>query len=164
MIILDTIQINWEKNVTKFANIANSKKPKFDKKGFYAILSGVLEKDEKGNNQYGKIKLLYIGQAFDQILRKRIPQKHDAYACVNNYKKKHPNVEILVMLGTIEKSTVGKLTQQLFNDIECCLIFSNNPLCNETCQDCYSGRDLKIVNTGHPYPLEKESTCAEKKK
>lgn len=157
---MDTIHINWDKSVTQFNDIKDSKKSKFDGKGFYAILGGIYEPK---TNEWTSLKLLYIGQAFDQTLRERIPQEHTAYKCVFDYKKQHSNVGIVVMLGSIEKSTVERVTQELFNDIECCLVFSNKPLCNETCQDCYSGRDLKIVNTGHPYPLKDESNCSEKK-
>lgn len=155
---LDTIHINWDETVIQFHNIKDSKNPKLDEKGFYAILGATYDSETE---KWGNIELLYIGQAFEQTLRERIPQEHPAYECVFDYQKKHSGVGIVVMLGTIEKSTVEKSTQQLFNDIECCLVFSNKPLCNTSCKESYSGRELKIINTEHPYPLEKEHSCTE---
>lgn len=150
---MDTVDIHWDENVIQFNNVKGSKNPKLDGKGFYAILGAVFEpKTEK----WGSIKLLYTGQAFDQDLRKRILQEHPAYKCVFNYEKRHSGVGIVVMLGAIRKSTFERYTQQIFNDIECCLIFCNQPLCNTSCKESYSGRDLKVINIGHPYPLKKE--------
>ena len=92
------------------------------------------------SEKWGNLELLYIGQAFDQTLRKRIPQDHPAYECVLQYQKEHSNVDIIVLIGLIENSTVERLTQQLFDDVECCLIFCNQPLCNITCKESCSGR------------------------
>lgn len=157
---MDTVHIDWDETVIRFKNVKDSKRPKLDKKGFYAILGAVFNTKTK---KWGTLKLLYIGQAFDQNLRERVPQEHPAYECVFNYQKKHSSVDIVVMLGTIKKSTVQKSTQQLFNDIECCLILCNQPLCNTSCKDSYSGRDLKVINAGHPFPLKKECSCSETK-
>lgn len=155
---MDTVHIDWDEIVIRFNNVGDSKRPKLDEKGFYAVLGAVYNPK---TDKWGNIKLLYIGQAFDQTLRERIPQEHPAYACVFDYQRRHSGVCIVVMLGTVEKSTVAKLTQQLLNDIECCLIFCNQPLCNTSCEESYSGRDLKVINTGHSYPLKKECSCSE---
>jgi len=154
---MDTVHINWEESVIRFSNIKDSNNSKLDGKGFYAILGAIYNAEK---NNWGNIKLLYIGQAFGQTLRERIQQEHPAYECVFDYQKKYSNVGIVVMLGVIEKSTVEKLTQQLFDDIECCLVFRNQPLCNTSCKESYSGRDLKVINTGHPYPLKEECPCS----
>lgn len=157
---METVQIDWDEIVIRFNDVEDSKRPKLDEKGFYAVLGAVYNPKTK---KWGNIKLLYIGQVFDQTLRERIPQEHPAYKCVLNYQKKHSGVGVVVMLGTVKKSTVKKSTQQLFNDIECCLIFCNQPLCNTSCKESYSGRDLKVFNTGDPYPLKKECSCSETK-
>jgi hypothetical protein len=67
------------------------------------------------------------------------------------------------MWGIIEKCTLDKITKQLFDDIECCLINSNQPICNTMCKDSYKGREIKIINDGDYSPLKKESICSEKK-
>lgn len=157
---MDTVHINWYEVVTRINWIKDSKRTELDKKGFYAILGAT---HNAKSNKWENIKLLYIGQAFDQTLRERIPQEHEAYKCVFKYQKDHSGVGIVVMVGIIKNPSVQKLTQQLFDDTECCLVFHNKPLCNTTCKESYSGRDIKVINIGHPYPLEKESTCSKTK-
>jgi hypothetical protein len=156
---MDTIHVNWPQGVVRFDKIKTFKHGEWDldKKGFYAVLGGIYNNDTK---QWQSLKLLYIGQAFDQTLRERIPQPHPAYNCAVKYQKEHSGVEFVVMIGFIEKSTVEKKTQELFDDAECCLIYCNQPLCNTTCKEAYSGRDLQIINTGDHFPLKEKCLCS----
>jgi len=154
---MDTVNIKWDDTVTQFDRIKDSKKTKLDKSGFYAILGATFNESSK---KYESLKLLYIGQAFDQTLRERIPQEHDAYKCVYDYKKNHSGTDIVVMIGLIEESSLEKQTQQIFSDIECCLIFCNKPTCNTTCQESYSGRNLQVTNTGDYTPLKEKCSCS----
>jgi len=158
---MDTVHIDWDELVIRFNLVKDSKHSKLDMKGFYAVLGAVYDPKKK---KWGNIKLLYIGQASDQTLRERIPQEHPAYECVFNYQKKHSEIGIVVMLGTIKKSTFKRHTQHVFNNIKCCLVLCNQPLCNTSCKEFYSGRDLKVINTGYPYPLNKECSCSETEK
>lgn len=156
---MDTIYINWVQGVVPLHQIKDFRHKTYDldKNGFYAILGGTYDSRSKG---WKNLKLLYIGQAFDQTLRERIPQEHPAYQCVFEYRKRHSGVDILVKIGFIEKSTVERSTQQLFDDIECCLIFCNQPLCNTTCKESYSGRDLQVINSGYYRRLKEKCTCS----
>jgi hypothetical protein len=154
---MDTVSIKWDDGITQFDQIKDSKRTNLDKSGFYAISGATFD---KSSNKWNGLKLLYIGQAFDQTLRVRIPQEHDAYKCVFDYKKNHSGTDLVVMIGIIEKSSVQKQTQQLFNDIECCLIFWNKPSCNTACQESYSGRDLEVTNTGDYTPLKDKRSCS----
>ena len=156
--IMDTVYIKWVEGVMPFNKIKDFIRKELDKKGFYALLGGTRAQNSTG---WINLKLLYVGQAFDQTLRERIPQEHPAYECVFKYQKEHSGIAIVVMIGTIEKSPVAKLTQQLFNDIECCLIFCNQPLCNTTCKESYSGRDLQVINTEDYKPLKEKCACSE---
>ena len=128
-----------------------------DKKGFYAILGGPFDST---SSSWKNLVLLYIGQAFAQTLRERISQKHPAYDCVFEYQKKHPSVDIIVKIGFVEKSTVQALTQQLFDDVECCLTYCNQPLCNTTCKESYTGRDLQVINMGDYTSLREKCFCS----
>lgn len=154
---MDTVQIKWIEGVIQFNAISEFKHQYLDKKGFYALLGARFNKE---TDRWEEIKLLYIGQAFDQTLRERIPQEHPAYKCVFEYTKKNPGKQIAVMLGIIEKSSVQKLTQELFNDVECCLISWNQPTCNTQCKESYTGRELQVTNTGGFTPLKEKSTCS----
>jgi len=155
---LDSVTVEWTQTADTFANIDKSKLPHLDEKGLYAILGAVFDKPQ---NQWTKFNLLYIGQAFDQTLRVRIPQPHDAYACFDENLKKTTKTAI-VMVGIVTQASVKPITQSLFDDVECCLIHSNQPLCNTDCKAEYKGRPLKITNTeGYP-PLKPASECAPK--
>jgi hypothetical protein len=151
----DTVNINWVKGVVPFHQIPefNHKDYDLDKNGFYAILAG-----KRKTTGWVELELLYIGQAFDQTLRERIPQEHDAYKCVFDYQQ-DSDKDILVKIGYIKESTVQKTTQ-LFDDVECCLIYCNQPLCNTLCKEKYTGRDLHIINTGSYRPLKEECYCS----
>jgi len=63
---MDTVQINWAKGVIRFDTISQSENPYLDRGGFYAILGA---KFDNASSTWKEIKLLYIGQAFDQTLR-----------------------------------------------------------------------------------------------
>jgi len=151
---MDQVQIKWFNNIP-FKTISQSENKHLDKKGFYALLGARYDKDSKN----WKVILLYIGQAFDQTLRNRIPQDHPGYECVYDYIKKNPGKEIRVMIGIIEKTNLEKITQTLFDAIECCLIFCNQPKCNTQCKESYTGRDLQVTNTGAYIPLKPKCTC-----
>jgi len=154
---MDTVSIKWDNGVTQLDRIKDSQNPDMDKSGFYAILGATFDESSK---TWKGLKLLYVGQAFEQTLRERIPQEHDAYKCVYDYKKNHSGTDLVVMIGLIEKSSIEKQTRQIFNDIECCLIFCNKPACNTTCQESYSGRDLEVTNTGDYKPLIEKCSCS----
>ncbi len=153
---MDTVQINWAQGVIRFSQISESKEENLDKTGFYAILGARFHAESRS---WKELKLLYIGQAFDQTLRQRIPQEHPGYDCVLEYPKKNPGTEIVVMLGVIEKSNFDRLTQQLFDDVECCMIYSNQPLCNVKCKETYTGRGAMIISTGDFTPLKENCAC-----
>lgn len=153
---MDTVQINWAKGAIRFDEISTSKEPYLDKEGFYAILGATFYSESKSWKDF---KLLYIGQAFNQTLRQRIPQDHPGYECVSEYRKKNRR-DIIVMVGIIGQAEAQRITQQLFDDVECCLIYCNQPFCNVKCKDSYTGRDLQVINTGDFSPLKEKCACS----
>jgi len=64
------------------------------------------------------------------------------------------------MVGVVEKTNVQRVTQELFDDTECCLIFCNQPMCNVKCKEAYTGRALEVINTGDFTPLKEKSSCS----
>jgi len=57
---------------------------------------------------------------------------------------------------------MGKITQELFDDIECCLIYKNKPLCNTDCVNKYNSklrREIQIINHGNRSPLKENCRC-----
>lgn len=155
---MNSVYINWGKGVIPFSQIQDFGLARLDKTGFYAIIGGIHNAD---TNKWGNLKLLYIGQAFDQTLRERIHQDHPAYECVFQYRREHSGTDLVVLIGIIKERTVERLTQQLFDNVECCLILCNQPLCNTNCKESYSGRDLQVINTGSIPPLKERCVCSE---
>jgi len=155
--VLDAFTVHWTQSVDTLQAIASSttKLPNLDNNGFYALLGGRWNDTTK---KWSDLELLYIGQAFDQTLRTRILQPHDAYTCIEAQLEKTGKTAI-VMVGVVTQASVQRLTQDVIDDLECCLIYSNQPLCNERCKDTYSGREITITNIGGNFPLKASSAC-----
>lgn len=153
---MENVTIHWGKGVIQYSAIEASGNVDLDYIGFYAILGGIHNPDK---SSYTDITLLYIGQTYKQSLRDRIPQPHSAYTCINAWLKKHPKHSPVVMIGLRE--VAGDKSQALYDDIECCLIYDNQPLCNDKCKENYSptGREITITNDGDYSPLKQVSVC-----
>ena len=153
---MEEVTIHWAKGVIEFSDIESSGEMQLDYVGFYAILGA--RRDAAGSS-YTNVELLYIGQAYEQILRKRIVQPHSAYACVTQWLKEHPGFVPVIMIGLRE--VTSQRSQSLYDDIECCLIFDNQPRCNDKCKEGYSktGRHIRITNEGDYAPLRQVTTC-----
>jgi hypothetical protein len=151
------VTINWVDNVVRLSKIKTSRLPSLDQKGFYAILGA--KQDEK--RKWEVMTLLYIGQAFDQTLRERIPQEQKPYKCVTAFLRNNLNTkaEALVMHGLVGRSS-STLSQDLVDDIERCLVNANQPLCNEVRRGSNDGKPLMITNMGGFYPLKEQSTSS----
>lgn len=151
-------EVIWAKSHIQLGEYFTSEHPFLRRKGFYAILSAIPLR-VGGNRLLIPEDLLYVGQSFDQAIRDRIDQEHKADACIDDYLKEHPRREILLKAGVISQAGQKTLTQELFNDVECCLIYSNSPKCNVQCRKAYKGRPIVIVNKGDYSPLVQQSFC-----
>ena len=148
------VRITWTTNASRLSNIDNSKLDYLDQKGFYAIYACVYNKDR---NSITPKKLLYIGQAFEQTIRERLKQPHDADACMKKEKQNEPNSGLWFKTGVITKNDQEKVTQQLFNDVECCMIYVNKPKCNTLCMETYEGGAIEVTHGGAR--MIKNSSC-----
>ena len=148
------VRITWTTKASRLSNIDNSKLDYLDGKGFYAIYACVYNKDK---NSITPKKLLYIGQAFEQTIRERLKQPHDADACMKKEKQNEPNSGLWFKTGVITKNDQEKVTQQLFNDVECCMIYVNKPKCNTLCMETYEGGAIEV--THFSARMIKNSSC-----
>jgi len=137
------VRITWTSNASRLSNIDISKLDYLDGKGFYAIYACVYNKDR---NSITPKKLLYIGQAFEQTIRERLKQPHDADACMKKEKQNEPNSGLWFKTGVITKHDQEKVTQQLLNDVECCMIYVNKPKCNTLCMETYEGGAIEVTH------------------
>lgn len=152
---MDKVKIEWGPNVVALDKVAESNLAHLDESGFYAILSANLVQAD--DRRWGNFDLLYIGQAYDQTLRERLVQPHDAYSHISAENKKTGKTAV-VMVGIITAVSTAKLTQDLVDDIEHCLIYSNQPLCNDANKREYKGRSLQITNSEGCFPLKELSS------
>jgi hypothetical protein len=127
-----------------------------DEKGFYALVIG---KPESSRKFYIK-NLAYIGKAYSQTLRQRIPQYHQGYDCITKFSGSY----LYLTIGTIEDYRgVETIRKELYDDIECCLIFESQPECNISCKDGYNSklrRGIKVINSGKYQPLRQTCLCS----
>lgn len=140
------------------ASIPNLNLSTLDKRGFYMLILGTPNPDDK--KKYKRKELSYIGQTYKQTLRERIPQEkgHEkAFECII---KRGKGYYLYLAVGGITQKSVANETEDLYNDIENCLIFTNQPVCNTDYKKAYlSKRCLSILNTGSYQPLRESSAC-----
>jgi len=137
------VTITWSKETSRLSNIALSTLDYLDQKGFYAIYASVYNKETK---KVTHKKLLYIGQSFEQKIRDRLKQPHGADDCMKKEKKNEPNSDLWFRTGIITKKDQERETQQLFNDIECCMIYTSKPKCNTLCMESYEEKKIEITH------------------
>jgi hypothetical protein len=152
----ENVTVDWVQGVIPYSEIDNTAYTQLDKTGFYALCIGTYDATQK---VWNGIRLLYVGQAYDQTLRERIKQPHPAYTCTNAELRANPTYRLLIKEGYVTQPTSQRITQSLVDDIEVCLIRTNQPPCNTQSKDSYNGRDLTVTNLGDYVPLREKSRC-----
>lgn len=152
-----SVTLNWSKGVIQFKDIDGDYKS-LNQNGFYAILGG---KRDQATEKWTGIRLLYIGQAYEQTIRERVKQSHDAYTCMQKYFQDNVGYNPLIRTGVISSCSQDSVTQSLFDDVEACLIHSNKPRCNTLSKHSYAGRTIMITNTGGYTPLLETCSCSD---
>lgn len=170
---MTTCEINWSskelvgeltgnETVEELTELINVALDKFnesftDEKGFYILIHTEVDSQ---NTIYKPP--LYIGLTYKQELGVRpgqISGHQAAYECAI---EKSKNKLLFLKLGVLSETSVGKKTEQLYEDIEKCLIFCNEPTCNTNHKSNYeSSRILSIKNIGQHHSLNEESNCPE---
>lgn len=150
----DFAEIQWSPILTPYSMVRAGIDTYFNQRGFYLFLTG---KYDPSDRKYHDVKLQYIGKAYSQTIRERVPQGHDAFVKINKYLKDNPGYEVLVKPGVIKETSQEKMTSEFFDDIEAYLIFTNKPPANTLNIEGYSGRDIIIKNLGDYAPLEELS-------
>lgn len=131
-----------------------------NQEGYYMFTLGTPSPTD--STKHTRKELSYIGKAFGQTLLQRIPQRNGhetAFQCIIQRGKGYT---LYIGLGVITENTLQNHTDQLHDDIECCLIFNNQPTCNDTCKDAYNSelrREISITNTGSYQPLKENTLC-----
>jgi hypothetical protein len=145
---------DFQRNLAKIVNEVSD--INLDRKGLWFFASG----NEDADGAVEIEDLLFIGVAFSQDLREEIPDKRH----MRSYKSmlyECRNYDLYLAYAFISDTEGGKWPKRLESDIQCALIFDNQPLCNPYCRDEYKskeGTSLTINNVGDFFPLEETST------
>lgn len=153
---MENITISWGKLI-RYDEVETINLPSLDKKhAIYEIITG---KENNGSVSNDSEKLHYIGLAYKQTLRERISQEdtHPAYKEIDNYIKIHTDYSKYVRIGNVVSKTQEKDSEDLFKDIEACLIYDNQPPANTINKDSYNGREIRIINEGNAFLLNAAS-------
>jgi len=136
------VSLLWTQGLIPLSDL-DSEYLHLDESGFYALYGG---KVNQSDNRFDEAELLYIGQAYNQSIRERVKQEHPAYDCIKQYLRMNNGHQLLMKAGVIQRCTQKNVTEQLFDDIEACLIQENQPMCNRQNKQHYQGRSIRIQN------------------
>jgi hypothetical protein len=123
-----------------------------DRRGFYFMVSAT--EDEEGELDLGQ--LLFIGAAYKEDLRERIPDRK-LFKAYRNVMAEARDADLYLAFAYIAQTERGFMPQKIHSDIQCALIYQNQPVCNSFCREAYhseEGNKLYIINTGDFDPLE----------
>lgn len=153
------VAVRWAKLVVPFFDFAEAEHSHLDRGGLYALLAG--KPDHNALYPDGEAwqwdvpagGLRYIGLSVDQTLRIRVPQDHSAYKRTARVVRMNPErPDAIVMFGRI--SSPRRASNDLYEDVECALIFDNQPADNTSCRSRYLRRAIRITNLGESWPLK----------
>ena len=147
------VDVRWTDSVIPLRVVPSFDEPLLEEHGLYQIF--VARKDKDGS--WSVIRRAYIGKAFGKTLRDEIIAEYQTDSCIQRLLNENRPSEAVVMLGII--TSESSITRQLLVDTECCLIYRNQPDCNEVCKESYHGRDIVVRNLGIHHQLIPESRC-----
>jgi len=89
--------------------------------------------------------LLYIGISYKQNVKTEIDQTLRRLG-INT-------TGLSIWLGYLnsDATTYSRITEQIIKDVECLMIYTNQPICNTQCKENYTGRcNIKVRTSGCP--------------
>lgn len=157
-----TLSLDWSNIIipNNRSSIATTNNPFLDlSEAIYMYTCCLLH----GNKMVYSARPLYIGQVYkrenNETVRNRLLEhlNDDITTCTRTKCNSPFWVGIKIAKILLEKNE--NLSAQLIDQIECCLIRNNQPLCNTVCKDNYNGDSIQIVNLGDFDPLLHTSSC-----
>jgi len=139
---MDRAKLSWSEYAIELTDVETSAHPLLkNKKGFYALLSATLDAEA---DVWRDIRLLHLGHTSGQPLRARIQQPQPSH---DRARELTPDgSQILVMLGEMESSSLGRDTRDFMQDIENCLIRSNAPAAHPDPDSAIPAREISVLN------------------
>ncbi len=141
---MDRAKLSWSDYTVRLSEVAKSSHPMLrNKKGFYALLSAKLDAEA---DLWRDIGLLHIGHTSGQSLRARITQSQPAHDRAAELVAATEGAEIIVLLGEVASTSLGRDTKDFLQDIESCLVKSNRPAAHPDPDAAAANRDISVVN------------------
>ncbi|MCO4763379.1 MAG: hypothetical protein KC502_17815 [Myxococcales bacterium] len=139
---MDKARLNWSEFAIPLSEVSGSSHPMLKaKKGFYALVSADLDAEA---DLWRNISLLHIGHTSGQTLRARIDQAAPGHE--RSVELAGADRSVLVMLGELESSSLGRDTRDFMRDVELCLIRSNMPAAHPDPESAIPEREISVVN------------------
>lgn len=157
MVHTASVEVEWPGIFVPFPYALKDRKINLGNQGFYTIIGAWL--DERGQPSEEGV-LLYIGHSYDEPLRERIVRDFER-RCINQFSGFDQEMSIIANIGYLGIHTPNEVSDQIYQDIECCLVHNNQPMCNPLCRKGYpvSQRTVTISNRGFYWMLKSNSYC-----
>jgi hypothetical protein len=147
---MDRAILTWDVDVVPAADLATSVHPLLERNGYYCLVAAHLDEEA---DLWGDLELLFVGGAAEQTLRTAASEQRrehaEAMALADRAGK-----SVVVMLGELSDSTLGRKTRRFLDDIEQCLALRNGPAVSQIPSDFVEARHLSVVNRGDFAPLK----------
>ncbi|MEY3012167.1 MAG: hypothetical protein RIT45_902 [Pseudomonadota bacterium] len=146
---MDRAYLNWDETVVPYGEIAEARHPMLGQSGYYCLVGAQLDVEA---DLYKGLELLFVGSAQDTSLRKTLaedrPEHAEALAQATAAGK-----TVVVMLGELTETNLGRKTKEFLTDVEMCLALRNAPKVSQVPEDFVESRHLSVVNRGDFAPL-----------
>ena len=154
----NAVRVNWKSSVYTKNQIENE-----DLEGYHLYSMITMKKVKSGGItlEIRDTDVLYIGMTHKQDVGTRIVQPHkEAQTKIDNFMNQasNKNKPIRYIIGKII-SFDEDITEDFIRDVECCLIFRNQPVGNDKCKESYPRGSIIIQNEGYFTPLRNTSQC-----
>ena len=140
---MDRAKLSWSEYAIPLDGIETSNHPLLkEKKGFYALIGAKLDEEA---DVWRDISLLHIGHTSGQSLLARVTQDQPAHDRAREIAAAN-DATVLVMLAEIESTTLGRVTRDFLQDVELCLVRSNDPAAHPNPEAAIPAREISVLN------------------
>lgn len=147
---MDRADVTWDETVVPYAELNDSPHPMLGGSGYYCLVAAELDADA---DLYKGLELLYVGGSGEQTLREAAGDARKEHQLALAAAK-DANKQVVVMLGEISDTSLGRKTKEFLNDVGLCLALRNEPKVSQVPEEFVETRHLSVVNRGDFAPLK----------
>ncbi|MCB9738202.1 MAG: hypothetical protein H6747_02970 [Deltaproteobacteria bacterium] len=147
---MDRADMTWDETVVPYAQLSDFPHPMLASPGYYCLVAAELDADA---DLYKGLELLFVAGSGESNLRQAASastEAHDRALAAAEAAGK----QVVVMLGEITDTSLGRKTKEFLHDVELCLALRNAPKVSQVPADFVESRHLSVVNRGDFAPLK----------